>query len=359
MFRAASTIGAAVLGIAGGWAVAWSVLSKSDTPKAPLKTHTTATVPAATASPYAAKQRRAISHRPSTGGAKSAHRRPFAARTVSAAPPIEQPVRIVRMDSVGSDGIIRTSTRTGIAADVEVALARDIQKELRRVGCPIGAIDGDWGERSRSAMTRFVTNANASLPVDRPDVALLALLRNYRGNQCGATCPVGMTSNERGNCMDLQTARGEDGTSYVVTSAVAETNRNRDVAARPDPAPRPAPTSSPQYGGRRVARGEPAFVQPQQHMRAKQLGEGRMALGGLPPSPPAGTSSSEVTPVALPPVKPEPSTSERHVFDKPRSPRATATQHRPSRWSRRQTSYRKYRRRRDTSWRREAFRTRN
>lgn len=366
MFKAASTIGAGVLGIVGGWAIAWSVLPYLTTsPETPVAQRTTRPVPAGTASPYAAKphavaQRRTASSSATARGPVSAHRQPPVARTVSATPRNDKPIRIVRMDSVGSSGFIHAAARGSIAADVKVALARDIQKELHRAGCPISAIDGDWGERTRSAMTRFVVNANAALPVEKPDVALLALLRNYRGNQCGAMCPAGTTPNTRGTCVDLQTARNEDGTSYLVTSAVVEEDRDRGASARPNPAPRPAPALPPRLRERRTAQAEPVLVKPPQHMRppkrrARRLDEGRMALGGLPRPPVAGTSARAVTPVALPPVKPEPSTNQRRAYETPRGSRAAPQRRQSSRWSRRKPSYRKYRKRRRTSWRRQAF----
>lgn len=63
-------------------------------------------------------------------------------------------------------------------------LARDIQKELKRVGCYEGEVDGIWGAQSREAMARLVRNANASLPTQNPEYVLLKLVRGATSGAC-------------------------------------------------------------------------------------------------------------------------------------------------------------------------------
>lgn len=67
-------------------------------------------------------------------------------------------------------------------------LARQIQSELKRLGCYGGTLDGSWGSGSRAAMTEFISAVNASLPTNEPDVILLTLLKGHKGNVCGITC---------------------------------------------------------------------------------------------------------------------------------------------------------------------------
>ncbi len=69
------------------------------------------------------------------------------------------------------------------------ALIRDIQKELKRVGCYWGKIDGDWGPGSKRAMQGFVRTVNATLPTNKPDYILLALARSQTAQVCGVTAP--------------------------------------------------------------------------------------------------------------------------------------------------------------------------
>ena len=57
------------------------------------------------------------------------------------------------------------------------SLARQLQSELRRVGCYDGELSGVWTPRTRVAMKAFTDRVNASLPVDKPDQILLALVQ--------------------------------------------------------------------------------------------------------------------------------------------------------------------------------------
>lgn len=71
-------------------------------------------------------------------------------------------------------------------AKVTDQTVRSLQRELRRVGCYHGRIDGDWGPASRFAMAAFTKAVNAALPTDRPDVVLLTLVRRHSGTACGS-----------------------------------------------------------------------------------------------------------------------------------------------------------------------------
>ena len=79
-------------------------------------------------------------------------------------------------------------------------LARDLQRELKRVGCYSGKVDGSWGAGSRRAMAGFVRRVNASLPVEEPDHILLSLLRSQRSQVCGRECPIGSHMTANGSC---------------------------------------------------------------------------------------------------------------------------------------------------------------
>ncbi len=66
------------------------------------------------------------------------------------------------------------------------ALTVAIQKELARVGCSPGRPDGDWGKRTRSAISRFNAQASLDLPSDRPSEATLAALKAKTETVCAA-----------------------------------------------------------------------------------------------------------------------------------------------------------------------------
>ncbi len=80
------------------------------------------------------------------------------------------------------------------------ALIRDIQKELKRVGCYHGKIDGDWGPGSKRAMVNFIGRVNATLPTRNPDFILLSLVQSQRANICGTTCAPGQIRLTNGQC---------------------------------------------------------------------------------------------------------------------------------------------------------------
>jgi hypothetical protein len=72
-----------------------------------------------------------------------------------------------------------------IEPDDRAALARELQRELKRVGCYSGEVTGVWTASSRLAMKTFVEHVNAALPVDAPDPVLLSLVQGHRQRACG------------------------------------------------------------------------------------------------------------------------------------------------------------------------------
>jgi hypothetical protein len=80
-------------------------------------------------------------------------------------------------------------------------LTRAIQHHLKRVGCYGGAVNGQWTPAVRQAMKAFTDRVNATLPVERPDDILLALVQNHRQTACGGTsCPAGLVKDDDGKC---------------------------------------------------------------------------------------------------------------------------------------------------------------
>ncbi len=64
------------------------------------------------------------------------------------------------------------------------ARIRQLQKALARAECYNGPISGIWSDASKDAMRGFVQTANAELPVDRPDEALIALVESNEAAKC-------------------------------------------------------------------------------------------------------------------------------------------------------------------------------
>lgn len=72
-----------------------------------------------------------------------------------------------------------------------VRLVRDLQRELRRVGCYSHDIDGDWSPATRKAMKDFTDRVNAVLPVEKPDPVHLVLVQSQPELVCRDSCADG------------------------------------------------------------------------------------------------------------------------------------------------------------------------
>jgi hypothetical protein len=91
-----------------------------------------------------------------------------------------------------------------IAAPIPVgreALARELQSELRRVGCFDAEINGQWTPATRRAMKAFIDRVNAALPVGEPDPVLLVMVRGHEDQVCARSCPPGQGEAEDGRCL--------------------------------------------------------------------------------------------------------------------------------------------------------------
>jgi peptidoglycan hydrolase-like protein with peptidoglycan-binding domain len=81
------------------------------------------------------------------------------------------------------------------------SLAQQLQRELARVGCYDGQINGVWTTSTRQAMKAFLERVNATLPIHQPDGILLALVQSQRVATCGASCPSGQGLTDDGRCI--------------------------------------------------------------------------------------------------------------------------------------------------------------
>jgi hypothetical protein len=128
------------------------------------------------------------------------------------------------------------------------ALAREIQRELRRVGCYSGEVNGVWTTSSRMAMKAFVERVNAALPIDNPDSVLLSLVQGHRDRACGV-CPPAQTAIAAGACVPsavLTTAVPADARPEADMPAGAATEAGAAALAltAPSVAPKPDPRAA-------------------------------------------------------------------------------------------------------------------
>ena len=82
-----------------------------------------------------------------------------------------------------------------------VGLVREVQRELKRVGCFFQEINGEWSPATRRATKEFMDRVNAVLPLDAPDPVFLALLRSESTVVCGNTCPAGQDLTKDNRCL--------------------------------------------------------------------------------------------------------------------------------------------------------------
>jgi hypothetical protein len=102
----------------------------------------------------------------------------------------------------------QSQNRQGQGADQKAAvvpgdrasLARALQRELQRVGCYEGEVNGAWTTSTRMAMKAFTDRVNATLPIDAPDYILLNLVQRHEGKACGTHCPTGQLLSDEGRC---------------------------------------------------------------------------------------------------------------------------------------------------------------
>jgi hypothetical protein len=188
-------------------------------------------------------------------------------------------------------------------------LARELQKELRRVGCYEGELNGVWTPLTRRAMKAFTDRVNATLPVDEPDAILFAMVQGHQDKACGKPCPSGQGLSEDGRCLP----------SAILAKSVKKAPATATVAqaakSTPSPTEKPAPaitgwstmttTTAPPPSPPAIALA-PAPAAP-----AVVLGpapaEGRMALGGAPE--PSVLPPPTAAPVVKPPAPPRPAQS--------------------------------------------------
>jgi hypothetical protein len=160
-----------------------------------------------------------------------------------------------------------TRAATEVPTD-RVTLVRELQRELKRVGCYSGDVNGVWTTSSRLAMKSFTDKVNASLPIDNPDQVLLSLVRGHKDTACAAACPPGQAPNDKGRCLvaakseqaptdrvspPVQTdaieksspsaapAAAAAATAALAGSALVAAAHNSPVAEKEQAAPKPGP----------------------------------------------------------------------------------------------------------------------
>jgi hypothetical protein len=173
--------------VLAGVALAVGTLSGGQ-PPAPAPDHSIeiATLPAAAAPPAAAIARGAA---PATAPGKGAE----------APLPGATPAPVIVTLAPRAQGVRLRPARAALPDRASLALV--LQRELRRVGCYGGEINGVWTQATQQAMRAFTDRVNASLPVAQPDDILLSLVAAQTDPVCGRQCPAGQGLSAEGRCL--------------------------------------------------------------------------------------------------------------------------------------------------------------
>ena len=138
--------------------------------------------------------------------------------------------------------VVATTRTPALTETSRYELVRNLQRELKRVSCYAGDIDGDWGTGSRRAMAAFTDRVNASLPIEQPDFILLTLVQGHQGAICGEGCPTGQTQSDNGRCVSgavvAQVRRTQDRRNATTSNDVVHyaTTHTATAQAAADPA---------------------------------------------------------------------------------------------------------------------------
>jgi hypothetical protein len=172
-----------------------------------------------------------------------------------------------------------------IPLDNPVALIRELQRELKRVGCYDGRTNGTWTAETRRAMKDFTGRANAMLPVEKPDPVLLALVKSHEAGMCDADpAPDPARQLQDASPRQEQTVTGALPAVAPQPSAPLETQEAR----APETSAVSAPEESTQGEAAAVAADapvEPAAAQPDGFAPAAIHGERRARRSGQSKSP--------------------------------------------------------------------------
>jgi len=180
--------------------------------------------------------------------------------------------KVVRRPAAITGGSSRSLDGRELSGSERWRLVRDLQTELRRVGCYSGKLDGSWGAGSKYAIRAFLQNLNSTLPTDQPDHFMLSLLRSQQGAVCGKPCQHGYTKSSSGRCLPYaitaQTPESKDGLTAPTARLVRSNGQLAGVAGSWQ---RRAPLE-----GRMAVGVAPPLTQSQPLARAKPLQQTRL-----------------------------------------------------------------------------------
>ena len=233
---------------------------------------------------------------PAPASSQSAFRQaPPALAAEPVIPPFSAPVVVTFAHRPGIEPTSAPVARTSPVPRDRDGLARELQKELKRVGCYEGELNGAWTPTTKAAMKAFTDRINATLPVDEPDPILFTLVQGQQDKVCGKPCPAGQGVSHDGRCVPnailVQAAR--KGAPPVPATTVAKA-----------PADKPAAAITGWSTTSSVAAPTPAILDPQNRMAlAGPASEAAPPVSPLSAAPPAAAAPPAPAQRASPPPR--------------------------------------------------------
>ncbi|MET0278739.1 MAG: caspase family protein [Pseudorhodoplanes sp.] len=169
------------------------------------------------------------------------------AEQANAAPePPAGPKRIAVLPAPGSQqqapvqNIVTAPPPAVVPPSDPAVVARELQSELRRVGCDPGAINGVWSPGSRQALEQFNRRASMNLETKVASVDALDAVKGQRGRICPLVCAGGQrVDGER--CVAIPAQPKQAPKKAAVREEPAPRRRVRQVVEDDAPPPRRAP----------------------------------------------------------------------------------------------------------------------
>ena len=157
------------------------------------------------------------------------------------------------------------------------AIARDLQVQLKRVGCDPGATDGNWSAKSRDALDQFNRRAGMDLDTRGATVSALEAVRVQRGRICPLICGSGQRI-DGDRCVAIPAAPKPPAKQQATRPP--ERQRRAEPPARRAPPPREAARPRARSGRRPIVRSSVAAVAVPRVPRSRS-GSGAVAASEL------------------------------------------------------------------------------
>jgi hypothetical protein len=97
--------------------------------------------------------------------------------------------------------LIIDAPTANLRSEDDYVLTKELQRQLRRLGCYSGEMNGTWTPSTLRAMQTFMNRVNAVLPLEQPDRILLALLQSHPDKTCSKPCLSGENPSPDGRCV--------------------------------------------------------------------------------------------------------------------------------------------------------------